>query len=237
MENELLQLKVNMLEQTIKVLLEKLSTLPVAELKTLPKEEEVVVAEVVAEVVEEEEKEEEEEEEKPFDIADLISTIVQENYIEYERYTYYNNNIDKEFINWNEYITDHIKRDYQIKLANGNIDPFLKECYNEGSIKAIYNKICSVIPRGSFKVIDISRNKATMYCDGIWLNQAKTIEKIEELIVLYQESLSKLHHIYIACCDIHNVDITGETYLKYITNIFEGNINQKIRKSILSYFV
>lgn len=241
MENELLQLKVNMLEQTIQLLLQKLSNLPVKgvpPLKPLPTEEVVAEAEVVAE-----EKPLPNEEGGaeplfcPFDIADLISTIEQENYVDYNQYTYYNNTIDKEFINWEEYITDHIKRDYQIKLANGNIDPFLKECYDEGSIKAIYNKICSKIPQGSIKVIDISRNKATMYYDGEWLNQSKTIEKIEELIVLYQQSLYKLHHIYIGCCDKHKVDILGDTYLRYITNTFEGNINQKIRKSILSYFV
>jgi len=236
MENELLQLKVNMLEQTIQLLLEKLKGASPLKPQEAEKEgvEEVEKEEVEKEGVEEVENEVVEE---PFDIAVLISSIEQENYIDYERYIYYNKDIDKELMNWEEYITDNIKKDYQNQIAKGNIDAFLKHTYDEGSVKAILHKICSKIPNGSIKVIDISRNKATLYCDGVWLNQSKTIEKIEELIVLYQQNLSKLHHIYIACCDINKVDILGDTYLKYITNTFEGNINQKLRKSILTYFV
>lgn len=173
---------------------------------------------------------------KPFDINDLILHLQQDTYVDYAFYTRYNDNIDTEVMNWEEYVNDNLKPYIQQQLANGKIDSFLKDTYNEGSVKSITNKICSKITEASIKVSDLSRNKANIYCDGKWLNPSQTKEKLEELIVLYQEGLSKLHHIYITCCDIYSVNMTGETYSKYLNNTFQGNIKSKVFKSILTYY-
>ena len=222
-EGNPLQAKVDMLEELVKSLIKRIEVL-----ENNPQDANRVVGvveEVVEPVVE------------PFDLDIIINDLVQQNEISMDRYGYYNEFEQKEIIDWKKYMNDILTKKEQLKIAQGEIDEMLKETYKEGSIKSIYHKLRNVIPAESIKVKDISRSKYSIYCEGKWLNNSRSEEKLAELIDLYQHRIANLHHAYMTCMELHNIDLKGDVFEVYIKNLFEGReVIGKVIKLVLAHY-
>lgn len=223
-----LQVKVDMLEELVKSLIKRIEVL-----ENKPQDANRVV-EVVNEVIE---PVAEPVEEEPFDLDIVIGDLVQQNEISVEAYGYYDEIQDRESIDMIKYVNDKLSIKEQIEIAEGMLDEMLLETYEEDSIKAIYHKLCKVIPDGSIKVNDLSRSKYSIYCQGQWLNPVRSTEKLEELVELYQAKIKKLHEIYVICTDLHKVELKPEKFETMLINSCQGKeVKGKVVKLILSYY-
>lgn len=222
-----LQAKVDKLEELVKSLMKRIEVL-----ENKPQDASHVV-EVVNEVIEPVE----EPVEEPFDLDILICDLMQQNEISMENYGYYNEIQERELIDMTKYVNHKFSKEQQIDMAEGMLDEMLLETYEEKSIKAIYHKLCKVIPNGSIKVNDISRSKYSIYCEGSWLNPVRSSEKLEELVELYQNKIKTLHEIYITCMDLHNVDLKPEKFDTMLSNACQGKeATSKVVKLVLGYY-
>jgi hypothetical protein len=174
---------------------------------------------------------------EPFDLDILIYDLIQKNEISKEQYGYYDEIQERDTIDMTKYVNDHFSKEEQIDMAEGNLDEMLLQSYKEGIVKAIYNKLCKVIPSGSMKVNDLSRSKYSIYCEGSWLNHINSAEKLEEIVNLYQSNMQKLHSIYMTCMELHNVELKHEEFNNMLTNLCQGkDVIYKVIKQLLGYF-
>ena len=96
--------------------------------------------------------------------------------------------------------------------------------------------MCKLIPKETIKVIDISRGKFFIYCEGNWFNQVEATEKLEKLINILQRNISNLHYIHINCQELYR-EVDYDNFIKLNEKVFEGNdIKKSIVKSILEYY-
>ena len=230
-----LQAKVDMLEQTIQLLIKRIEVLqnkqdisqvveqaiePVVSKKIEPIKE--PVEELVKEPVEE-----------PLDIDMVINHIQEQTYFNFDDYKTFVNDI--ELTDMESYVKDKLDEITQQKIANGEVVyPLLKDTYDSNSEKAIFNKICNLIPKESIKVNDISRTKFSLFC-GEWLNSVKSTEKIELLIDELQLYIGNLHNIYSSCKDMYCID--ADVYVKLNEKVYQGDeAKSKILKLILTHY-
>jgi hypothetical protein len=229
-----LQEKVDMLEQTIKLLIKRIEILennqgikPVAEPVVEPVVETKIkpVAKPVAEPVAE-----------PLDIDILMGHIEEQYDINLDEYTIIKNN--RECIDWDSYINKNLDDKTQQKIANGEVVwDILKDTYQTDSEKAIFKKICNLIPRDTIKVSDLSRGKFSIFCVDKWLSPVESTEKIDTIINILQQYVSNLHNIHTSCKDMYVNDPDFEKYIKLNEKVFQGTeIKGKILKLILSYY-
>ena len=214
------------LEQTIEMLIKRIEVLennqvakPAVPLPVV----EPVVEQVVEPVVE------------PVGIDDIINHIEHETHIDFEPYTEHKEYGD--VVKWDKYVKDHLDENMHNEISNGNVVfELLKDTYDGNSEKAIFKKMCKLIPKETIKVKDISRGKFSIYCEGKWFNQVEATERLEKLINILQRSISNLHYIHITCQELYR-EVDYENFIKLNEKVFEGNdIKKSIVKSILEYY-
>jgi hypothetical protein len=238
-----LQAKVDMLEQTIQLLIKRIEVL---ENKQDIKQDVSRVAEQVKPVVDKKiepitvpvEPVEEPVEEpviEPVDIDLVINHIESECYINFDEYK----NIigDEEVLDLESYVKQNLDKNTQQEIANGKVVwEILKDTYDTNSEKAIFKKMCKLIPKESIKVNDTSRGKFSIYC-GEWLNPLESTTKLENLINELQLHIGNLHTIYTTCKDMYVNDINHDNYIKTIEKVYQGDeVKSKVIKLLLAYY-
>ena len=238
-----LQAKVDMLEQTIQLLIKRIEAL---ENKQDIKQDVSRVAEQVKPVVEKKiepitvpvEPVEEPVEEpviEPVDIDLVINHIESECYINFDEYK----NIigDEEVLDLESYVKQNLDKNTQQEIANGKVVwEILKDTYDTNSEKAIFKKMCKLIPKESIKVNDTSRGKFSIYC-GEWLNPIESTTKLENLINELQLHIGNLHTIHMTCKDMYVNDINHDNYIKTIEKVYQGDeVKSKVIKLLLAYY-
>jgi hypothetical protein len=209
--------KIVNLENTIELLIKRIEVL---EKNQVVKEDTTRVADLVIEQV---------------DINEIINHIEYETHIDLEPYTKHTNCGDT--IQWDDYVKEQIDEDTRIEIKNHKV-PFklLKDTYEESSEKAIFKKLCVLIPKDTIKVNDLSRGKYSIYCQGKWLNSVEATEILEKMINLLQKNISNLHSIYISCEELYR-EIDCDNFLKMNERVHEGNaIKKSIIKNMLEYY-
>jgi hypothetical protein len=98
----------------------------------------------------------------------------------------------------------------------------LKDTYDGNSEKAIFKKMCKLIPKKTIKVKDISRGKFSIYCEGTWFNQVEATEILEKLINILQRNITYLHYIHITCQELYR-EVDYGNFIKLNEKVFEGN--------------
>jgi hypothetical protein len=238
-----LQAKVDMLEQTIQLLIKRIEVL---ENKQDIKQDVSRVAEQVKPVVDKKiepitvpvEPVEEPVEEpviEPVDIDLVINHIESECYINFDEYK----NIigDEEVLDLESYVKQNLDKNTQQEIANGKVVwEILKDTYDTNSEKAIFKKMCKLIPKESIKVNDTSRGKFSIYC-GEWLNPLESTTKLENLINELQLHIGNLHTIHMTCKDMYVNDINHDNYIKTIEKVYQGDeVKSKVIKLLLAYY-
>jgi hypothetical protein len=232
-----LQAKVDMLEQTIQLLIKRIEVL---ENKQDIKQDVSRVAEQVKPVVEK--KIEpitvpvvEEPVIELLDIDIVIGHIETECYINFDEHKTFQG--DEEIVDLESYVKENLDENTQQKIANGEVVyPLLKDTYATNSEKAIFNKMCKLIPKESIKVNDISRGKFSLYC-GEWLNVVESTTKLETLIEELQVYIGNLHNIYTTCKDMYVTDHNPDNYVKIIDKVYQGKeLKSKVIKLLLAHY-
>ena len=232
-----LQAKVDMLEQTIQLLIKRIEAL---ENKQDIKQDVSRVAEQVKPVVEK--KIEpitvpvvEEPVIELLDIDIVIGHIETECYINFDEHKTFQG--DEEIVDLESYVKENLDENTQQKIANGEVVyPLLKDTYATNSEKAIFNKMCKLIPKESIKVNDISRGKFSLYC-GEWLNVVESTTKLETLIEELQVYIGNLHNIYTTCKDMYVTDHNPDNYVKIIDKVYQGKeLKSKVIKLLLAHY-
>jgi hypothetical protein len=239
-----LQAKVDMLEQTIQLLIKRIEALEnkqeikqdvsrvTEQVKILVVDKKIEPITVPVEPVEEPV---EEPVVEPLDIDMIINHIESECYINFDEYKTFQG--DEEILDLESYVKQNLDKNTQQKIANGEVVyPLLKDTYATNSEKAIFNKMCKLIPKESIKVNDISRGKFSLYC-GEWLNAGESTTKLENLINELQLHIGNLHTIYTTCKDMYVNDINHDNYIKTIEKVYQGDeVKSKVIKLLLAYY-
>jgi hypothetical protein len=229
-----LKVKVLKLEQTIEMLIKRIEVLennqvakPAVSLPVVEPVVEQVVEPVVEQVVEPVV--------EPIGIDEIINHIEHETHIDFEPYTEHKEYGD--VVKWDKYVKEHLDEDTHNEISNGNVVfELLKDTYDGNSEKAIFKKLCKLIPKETIKVKDISRGKFSIYCEGKWFNQVEATERLEKLINILQRNISNLHYIHITCQELYR-EVDYDNFIKLNEKVFEGNaIKKSIVKSILEYY-
>ena len=226
-----LQAKVDMLEQTIQLLIKRIEVLE--NKQDVSQVVEQVIEPVVSKKIEPITEPVEEPVEEPLDIDMVINHIQEQSYFNFDDYKTFVNDI--ELTDMESYVKDKLDEITQQKIANGEVVyPLLKDTYDSNSEKAIFNKICNLIPKESIKVNDISRSKFSLFC-GEWLNSVQSTEKLELLINELQLYIGNLHNIYSSCKDMYCID--ADLYVKLNEKVYQGDeVKSKILKLILTHY-
>jgi hypothetical protein len=239
-----LQAKVDMLEQTIQLLIKRIEAL---ENKQDIKQDVSRVAEQVKPVVDKKiepitvpviEPVEEPVEEPVIELLDIdivIGHIQEQCYINFDEYKTFQG--DEKILDLESYVKENLDDKTQQKIANGEVVyPLLKDTYATNSEKVIFNKMCKLIPKESIKVNDISRGKFSLYC-GEWLNAVESTTKLETLIEELQVYIGNLHTIYTTCKDMYINDHNQDNYIKTIDKVYQGDeVKSKVIKLLLAYY-
>jgi len=230
-----LQAKVDMLEQTIQLLIKRIEVLENKQDVSQVVEQviEPVVSKKIEPITEPVKEPAEEPVEEPLDIDMVINHIQEQSYFNFDDYKTFVNDI--ELTDMESYVKDKLDEITQQKIANGEVVyPLLKDTYDSNSEKAIFNKICNLIPKESIKVNDISRTKFSLFC-GEWLNSVQSTEKLELLINELQLYIGNLHNIYTSCKDMYRID--ADVYVKLNEKVYQGDeVKSKILKLILTHY-
>ena len=222
--------KVSMLEKTIEILIKRIEVLENNQVEK-PADEPQPLG-----VIESNEDVEPNEDGLPLpvDVDDIIHHIEHETFIDLEPYTK-NNTID-----WDNYVKEQLDEDIHLKMKNEKVPyEILKETYDENSEKAIFKKMCKLIPKDTIKIKDVSRGKFYIFCEGKWLNQVEATEKLEKMIDTLQRHITNLHIIYATCDELYRGcgSVFCENYSNYSEKVCQGNaIKKSIVKSILEYY-
>ena len=169
------------------------------------------------------------------DIDIVIGHIETECYINFDEHKTFQG--DEEIVDLESYVKENLDENTQQKIANGEVVyPLLKDTYATNSEKAIFNKMCKLIPKESIKVNDISRGKFSLYC-GEWLNVVESTTKLENLIEELQVYIGNLHTIYTTCKDMYVTDHNPDNYVKIIDKVYQGKeLKSKVIKLLLAHY-